>query len=266
MLLMGLPFCLLVVRTRRGLSPFRFACMIGLVLVPLSILRTGSRGGLLALVILYGVYFFSVPALQKIPIAIGTLLVALASLAVTSHGALERYRTIFLNDDANYKNATEESAILSTRSRKELFFDSVRITFQHPLLGVGPGMFQVADAQNAEELKEPAAWHQTHNAYTQVSSEEGLPALIFYIAAIVYCFKTVRAGRKCAREHPELHEYADIAFALELSVLAFVITAIFAANAYYFFFPLVAGLCAALERSVKADMRVFQAATGAVRP
>lgn len=56
--------------------------------------RTGSRGGLLALVIMFAIYFFSVPVLQKIPLAVGALVLAVAAILFTTHDALERYKTI----------------------------------------------------------------------------------------------------------------------------------------------------------------------------
>lgn len=250
LLLMGLPFCLLVVRTRKGMSLLKFGCIVGLLLIPITVVRTGSRGGLLALVIMFAIYFFSIPTLQKIPLAIGTLILAVAAMVFSSHDALERYKTIFRSsDETYYSSAAQESAALSTRARKELFMSSVRLTFHHPIVGVGPGMFQIADARNAEEEKHAAAWHQTHNTFTQISAEDGLPGLFLYMAALVLCFKSVRSSRQRALQHSELPALQHMAYCLRLSLLAFTITAVFASNAYYFYFPLVAGLCAALEQS-----------------
>ena len=252
LLLMGLPFCLLVVRASKRPSVLKVASFLGLLLVPITVVRTGSRGGLLALVIMFVVYFFSVPALQRVPLAVGALLLAVVAMVSSNEAALERYKTIFQNPDGTYyANTVEGSAALSTHSRKELFLSSVRMTFEHPLTGVGPGMFQVADAKDAEEKKHPAAWHQTHNLFTQISSEAGFPALFLYIAALVLCFQTTRAARKFAMERPEQRTLGDMAFCLRLSLLAFLITSIFASNAYQFYFPLVAGLCAALEHGLK---------------
>jgi O-antigen ligase len=208
------------------------------------------------MLIMFILYFFSVPVLQRVPLAIMALLLAVAAAVFSSSGALDRYKTIFRSGDAvYYANTTEESAALSTLSRKELFLSSVHLTLQHPILGVGPGMFPIADAKDAEEQKHPAAWHQTHNTYTQISCEEGLPALFFYCAALFFCFKATRVVRKGAAAHPELRPYSDTAFCLRLSLIAFAVTGTFASDAYYFYFPLLAGLCAALERSVSADMK-----------
>ena len=146
--------------------------------------------------------------MQRVPLAIMALLLAVAAAVFAGSGALDRYKTIFLSGDTvYYANTTEKSAALSTLSRKELFLSSVRLTFHHPLLGVGPGMFQIADAKDSEERKHPASWHQTHNTYSQISSEDGLPALFFYGAAMFFCFKATRVVRKGAAAHPELRPY-----------------------------------------------------------
>jgi O-Antigen ligase len=254
LLLMGLPGCVLVVRTKRGISILKMASWVALFLVPLTVVRTGSRGGLLALGTLFVVYFFSVPALRKLQLGLGALAVLVVSLLFVNREALDRYKMMFVSSNpARYQDSAEESAVESSMSRKQLFLRSVRMSFEHPLLGVGPGMFQVADAQGAEQNQYYAYWRQTHNTFTQISSEEGFPALLLYCAAIFFCFRATRAAGKLAKAHAEVRWVGDLAFTLRLSVLAFVITGVFASNAYYFYFPIVAGLCAALERAVAVE-------------
>ena len=260
LLLIGLPFCLLVVRTRTGFSVLRIASFLGLLLIPITVFRTGSRGGLLALAIMFAVYFFSLPALRKIPVAIAALLLAVGAVVFTHGSALERYKTIFVGaDQAYYANVAEASAAESMRSRKRLFLNSVRLTIEHPIFGVGPGMFPVADAAASEEKDLPAAWRQTHNSFTQVSSEAGVLAFLLYTAALVFCFRALRSVSKSALAHPELRSAGDMAYCLRLSLLAFTITAVFASNAYAFYFPMVAGLCAALDRSVSGETKTLEA-------
>ena len=45
------------------------------------------------------------------------------------------------------------------------------------------------------------AWHETHNTFTQVSCEDGLPGLIFYCLALLYCYTSVRSVEKLARKN-----------------------------------------------------------------
>jgi O-antigen ligase len=266
LLLMGLPFCLLVVRTRSGFSILRMASFCGLLIIPITIVRTGSRGGLLALLIMFAIYFFSLPVLQRIPLAVGALVLAVVAVVFSNGGALDRYKVLFVDSNSVYADKTAESAALSTLSRKELLLRSINLTITHPIFGVGPGMFQVADARTAEEAHERPAWHVTHNTFTQVSSEEGFPGLFLYVAALVFCFKAVRSARQYAAAHPDMHWLGDMAFCTRLSLIAFTVTAIFASNAYYFYFPLVAGLCAALERAVKSEIQSAKALQDTANP
>jgi O-Antigen ligase len=261
LLLIGLPFCLLVMRTRSGLSVMKIGAACGLFLIPITVVRTGSRGALLALLIMFMIYFFSVPPIRKLPLAIAAMIVVVASLVVASRGALDRYKSVFVdsNQIQDSGSSAELSAMESMHSRKQLFLSSLRLTFFHPLLGVGPGMFQVADAKAAGEKGIPAAWHETHNTYTQISSEDGLPALGLYLAALYLCFKRARFARRIAKQYPELPFLWNMAFSLELSLVAFTITAIFASNAYYFYFPLIAGICAAFDRAVTAEVTALAA-------
>ena len=254
LLLMGLPGCLLVLRTRRRFSLLKMLCFAALFLIPVTVVRTGSRGALLALIVMFAVYFLSVPALRKMQVGISGLIVVLGSLIFANTSALYRYKTIFVSSDPRaYQNAAEVSAAESAMSRRELFLRSVRMSLEHPLLGVGPGMFPVADAKGADEDNYQAIWRQTHNSFTQISSEEGIPAMLMYMAAIFFCFRATRSATRLATAHPEFALLKDLAFTLRLSVLAFVITGIFASNAYAFFFPFIAGLCAALERAVASQ-------------
>ena len=111
-----------------------------------------------------------------------------------------------------------------------------------------------------------ASWHPTfylaifHTCFTYTRFPEvfsiltglgGFPGLFLYLAALYFCFKVTRTARRQARLYAEFRYAGEIAFTLQLTLLAFTITAIFAGNAYYFYFPMVAGLCAAFERATQ---------------
>ena len=255
LLLIGLPFCLLLVRTRPRFSVLWTIGALTLLLVPITVVRTGSRGGLLAFAIMFALYFASVPLLEKVPLGAAAVMLAVVAALFSNSNALERYKTIFVSSDAQYQeNSVEASAALSTATRKEMFRRSIVMTFQHPILGVGPGMFTVGDAKDVEGTNRKALWRETHNTFTEISAEAGLPALFLYLAALFFCFQTARHGRKFAAQYPEMRLVGNMAICLRLSTVAFCITGMFASNAYHFYFPLVAGLCAAFERALKVEM------------
>jgi O-antigen ligase len=253
MLLIGLPFCLFVVRTKAGMSVFKFACLAMLLCVPVTVAATGSRGGLVTLIFMFLLYFVPLPASQKVAVAMGALILAVISIAWASRGALERYKTILtIKPGQTRLTGSEQSAIESAELRKELLLSSLQLTLRHPLVGVGPGMFAVANASFAEVTNGRPnwnAWHETHNSFTQVSCEAGLPALLLYCLTIFFCFKIVYSAGKLARENPGLAVLGHMAFALRLALIAYLGTSFFASVAYAYYFPMLAGLCVALERT-----------------
>ena len=268
MLLMGMPFCLFVLRTKSGLSPLKFACLLTLLCIPVTVAGTGSRGGLVTLAIMFLMYFVPLPASQKIVAAIGALILAVFAITWSTRSSLDRYRTFFLSSDQAQLSEAERSAIDSTGLRKELLRSSLELTLRHPLLGVGPGMFAVANANYAEETTGRAnfnSWHETHNTFTQLSCEDGLPGLFLYCLMLLLCFKIVLSIDKRARQNPALSSLRHMAFALRLALVAFIGTALFASNAYMYYFPMLAGLCVAVDRAT-AEQFSSQVSAGSEQP
>jgi len=256
-LLMGLPFCLFVLRTKPGLSPLKFACLLMLLCTPVTIAATGSRGGLVTLALMFLLYFWPLPASQKVVVGIVALILLVVAIAWSSRSALDRFKTIFRTSASVQLSGSEKSAIESADLRKELLLSSLRLTLRHPLLGVGPGMFSVANANYTEVTtgrSDYNAWHDTHNTFTQLSCEDGLPGLFLYCMALLFCFKIVSSAEKRARQDPALSSLSHMAFALRLALIAFTGTALFAGLAYAYYFPMLAGLCVAVERAIKAQL------------
>jgi O-antigen ligase len=263
MLLMGAPFCLFVMRTKPGFSLLKFACLMALLCIPVTVAATGSRGGLVTLGVMFLLYFVPLPASQKVVVGILALILLVIAITWSTRSALDRFRTILTPSTPVGLSASERSAIESMDLRKELLLSSLQLTLRHPLMGVGPGMFSVANASFVEETTGRAsasAWHETHNTFTQVSCEDGLPGLFLYGLAMLLCFRIVHSADKRARQYPALSSVRHMAFALRLALIAFTGTAIFASNAYMYYFPMLAGLCVALERATAAQLTVLMQA------
>jgi len=262
MLLMGVPFCLLVMRTKPGMSPLRFACLVMLLCVPVTVAATGSRGGLVTLAVMFLMYFVPLRVSQKLVVGMAALILSVIAVTWSSRSAFDRFRTMFSSSTPVRLSDSEQSAIESMELRKDLLLSSVQLTIRHPLLGVGPGMFAVANASFIEATGGRPnfnAWHETHNTFTQLSCEEGLPGLFLYCLAMLFCLKIAFSTEKRARQYPTLSSLGQMAFALRLSLIAFIGTAVFASNAYMYYFPMLAGLCVALERATTAQIAALKA-------
>lgn len=252
MLLMGAPFCLFVLRTKPGLSLLKLSSLLMLLCIPVTVAATGSRGGLVTLVLMFLMFFVPLAPSQKAVVGIIALILTVVAIAWSTRSALDRFRVLLTPSTPVHLSVSEQSAMESAELRKELLYSSLQLTLRHPLLGVGPGMFSVANANYVQELtghQNFNAWHETHNTFTQLSCEDGLPGLLLYSLALLFCFKIVRSAEKRARQDSALSPVRHMAFALRLALVAFTGTALFASNAYMYYFPMLAGLCVALDRA-----------------
>ena len=256
-LLIGLPFCLILAwNERRGFR--KLAASVGSVLIVLMVIRTGSRAGLITLAVLFLMLLVHVPASKKVMMLVGVLLAGSIGVTIASRSALDRYRTLFSDDD-QYVSSAELSAAKSSAARKRLLVESIIMTFKNPIVGVGPGVFMAASYQEAVKNGLPPLWRETHNTFTQVSSETGFPGLLIYCGALFLCFRAAAFIRKATRPHPELRHIYNMAYGLRLSLVAFTITAFFASHAYFVLFPMLAAISACFLRAAQAELAVVQA-------
>lgn len=197
-----------------------------------EILSTGSRGGLLSVGITTLYIAFTATPKLRIAILLGVPVLALIAIPFIPEESAARLQTLV----GSAGSAKPEEAAESSQARLALLQESLRITAEHPLSGIGPGEFMDAQADSAQAMGQRGMWHVTHNSYTQVSSECGIPALLFYLAAIASTFRILWRGRKAA----------DRDLALKCSVLhvmmvGFAICIFFLSQAYSIQFLVLGG-------------------------
>ena len=207
------------------------------------VLSTGSRGALISIG-LSMLYILKVGSGKvRAAILIGLPVAALIAIPFLPGEAAARLDTLFSNNKTVDSEAAESQA-----QRTALLMESIKFTFQHPLLGVGPGTFADYQAQQASANGERGMWHETHNSYTQISSECGIPAFLFYMAALVLTFKVFNRGRKS--RDPNI---AEISSVLSLMLVSFGVCMFFLAQGYGFGFPVMGGLAIAIDRALKQE-------------
>ena len=254
-LLVGAPFCMFAFE-HAGKVMKAFWLVSLLVLVNL-VLKTGSRAGLLTLVLVIVYLFFKASPIMKI--AMGTMAIAgvMAAPFVLPQSVLERYALTFSTSSAGELTTRQaEYAAGSTESRTKMLQISLLTTIRNPIFGVGPGMFAVATAEEAKEQGERAAWLQTHNMYTQVSSETGIPGFILYISAVVIGFRNIGYAKKRAGLNTQL---VSMASWLRVSYLAFLFTGLFASTAFHLNIIVLLACSQALRNAADLETQVAQA-------
>jgi O-antigen ligase len=226
--------------------PTRILGAGGILLCVLYALKTGSRGCMLAAVALFLLIFLS--SRNKLTTAMFALPVIALSLLFLPSATVHRLLLFGINSsELQAQSESDASAIGSQVQRQELFKKSLYYTVTHPLLGVGPGQFAVAVDGDAAKQGVHSAWLGTHNSYTQVSSECGIPALICYCAVLVLSFRTNWRLYQQSRDNPVLKDVASLSFCLLAGILVYAVSTFFFHIAYSGVLPSLAGFSLALR-------------------
>jgi O-antigen ligase len=258
-LLEGIPLWALVFMDAK--SPIKKVFASGVMFLMLVMIsKTGSRGALIAFAGLVLSAFLRASIMGKMKLIVGGVLIMAIIVALMPGRLLRRYST--LTEDADTATIVSDddegmaaSAVSSTNARRELLKKSIKYTFQHPIFGVGPGMFPVAeDADAHTQGKNKGMWQGTHNSYTQVSSETGFPGLIAYVAVIFFSLKRTSSLYKRTQNDPRLEKIANCALALNYCLIVYAISVFFDYIAYTSMLSVFAGLAAALDATAPAEI------------
>jgi len=247
-LLFALPFVIFVLLVSNRAWIRRILCLGVLGYGAYFCAATGSRGGLVAFAAVCLFILVRAPGRVRLGALAAAAVMFLLVLAVLPQSMRERYATLFTND------TDDQEAVASTAARTHLLKASLQFTMQHPIFGVGPGEFSDFEAAFAKSENRKAAWQVTHNAYTQVSSEAGIPALLFFFAAIVMTFRTFGRVYRAARARPELRSMAIGCFCCQLSMVGFCTATLFLSLAYTMYLPTMSGLALAFGRSLDLEL------------
>lgn len=263
-ILIVLPLWWYLARDPVSARPRRVLAFLSLLFLLFMMSKTGSRGTMIGLFATGLVLFFkSSPRFRAKLVAVAFVFGAIAVVLLPGN-LRSRYLT-FLEadqevvtpqpDSSGQEGEPVEAAAQSARSRRDLLIDSLSVTIRHPIFGVGPGMFAVGREEMAKIEQRWVRFQTTHNTYTQLSSEVGIPGLLLYLGVLLYSFKACRVQVPPElRQHPRVAGISQAGFTLQLALIAFAVSALFSSFAYAVFVPTLAGLAAAFERTSSAEL------------
>ena len=261
--LTGVPFLWLMTVNRRRLVPMRILAGASLIGALLVIARTGSRAALVGAAAMLAVIFTTVSLANKLKLLAAGTALSLAILAAMPEAVMSRYRTLLdwgKEGDRAISSEAAAVAVGTIRARSKLLQHSVILTLQNPVFGVGPGNFQTASVRLSRAAGEPGMWRESHNAFTQVSSETGIPGALLFTAALAYCLWGVHRVHKRSRRRPEAKSVAQMANGMLLSLVGFLTTALFSSIAYELYLTTVLGLGVAFTLAAERELRAIEAA------
>ncbi len=227
-LVLIMPFCMMfIIRSRNVLGKILWTAIMSTV--GFAILMTYSRGGFLALLVSGAVALWQ---LGWKPRRFGLIFMAgvLATCLVVVAGPAGYSKRVASIINPSVDVAGDKG---SWQARKEMLSRSVEVTAEHPIFGVGAGNFIVLSG----------TWHVTHNTYTQLSAEGGIPALIFYLLILWKTWTNLGESGKISRGQLEVQLLRG---ALLASFAGFLVGSFFDSVSYDFFPYFLVGYSGAL--------------------
>lgn len=223
----AMPFGLYLLHAGRRLTT-RWLAAIGLVVLALGFVWSGSRGGFIALSAVAG---FIVLRYTAIPLRwrlSATALVAIVLLTTASDQYWQQMATI--TSDTDY-NQTSESGRLQIWSR------GIGYMLQNPVFGLGPLNFQVAEGTlsplaERQQYGIGVRWNAPHNSFVQIGAELGVVGLAIYAAFIISAFVALRRSGGGEPESGAPQDAQALTPALTASLMGFVIGSFFLSLAY----------------------------------
>ena len=200
----------------------------GLILLPLLVLMTQSRGAFIGLTIFsIGCGIGQWRRLRKLldtKQRIRVLCVSLVTVAAISYFAPDGVwqRLAGLKHLTNTEQLSEVDSEGSARQRWEIWRVATKIIGEHPLFGVGVTAYPLAHLvySRGEEFN-PTAWGErdTHSTALNLLAETGAPGMLFFVGMVVSVVVVAeRRRRESARRGSQL---AKSLFFLEIGLLAF---------------------------------------------
>jgi probable O-glycosylation ligase (exosortase A-associated) len=223
------PISLSLLFASRG--PLNKALYLGCaLLMTLGTVATFSRAGFLGFVCMIGFFVWKLARRNRVFLGAVALTVVVAAVALAPGAYQSRLAT-----------TSDDSAVARTDDLKR----SILVTLRHPLFGVGMDNYILYSNTD----------HATHNAYTQVASEMGVAALLFYLGFLLTPFKGLRRieqANRPARRRPPIY-YLSVG--LQASLVGYMVVSFFASVAYqwYAYYLVAYAICLQRLASVDAD-------------
>ena len=199
------------------------------VLFVSAIVVTFSRGGFIGLFFMLVVLARKVGRKNKM-LSTGALIAALTAVLIFAPATYSGRLSSIFNSATDFTGSSSQ--------RTEILKRSIWVTLRYPLTGVGIGNFHYKSVQ---ELV-------THNAYTEVSSEMGIPALVIYLMFMIYPLRRLRKIEEQTFDDPKQRKMHYWSIGIQASIVAYMAASFFASVAYQWYIYYIIGYAVALRR------------------
>ena len=195
------------------------ACVVVMVL---GIVASFSRGGFLGLICATGFMVWRLARTKRVLFLIIAFVLCVGIIALAPGDYRQRIAT-----------TGDSSSIQRQNDLKRSLF----VLIHHPIFGVGINNYVLFSNTD----------HATHNAYTQIGAEIGVPAMVIYVMFLLAAIRPLRhVGHETTANDPKTR-FRYLAAGFEASLIGYMVSSFFASVAYlwYLYYVVAYGICLA---------------------
>lgn len=204
------------------------------LLLVAAVVVTFSRGAFLALAAALGLMAWKVGRRNRAGVVLLVAVCVLVLLALAPGEYLLRLLSIFVPG---------LDPVGSSDMRRQILWRSVWTAIVNPLNGIGMGNFPLVSLRDLV----------SHNSYTQVAAEMGIPALVVYVMFLLTPFKGLSVIERETFEARRRTRFYYLAVGLQASLVGYMINSFFASVAYVWYVYYVVGYAVCLRRMYESE-------------
>lgn len=177
-----------------------------------SLFLTFSRGAFLVFggqVALLAIYFFRRINKKQILVALGILVAAIGIFFASNYIRSINHKVINVEQRVTFGN---DESVTSKQERIEFWQAAIKLSLEKPLLGWGPFSFRYAYQPIQKTFL--ATSDHPHNIFLKIAVENGIPAMVCFIAFLLTILGTVLKRWKSLDQKSK-----DLVFILGLAVI-----------------------------------------------
>jgi O-antigen ligase len=246
----AMPLGLYFVLGQRG--PVRRALAgVGLAILALGLIRSGSRGGFLAFLAVTAFVLLRVTTIPARSRWIGLAVIVSIVFGAASDQYWSQMQTM-VHPHQDYNLTSDEG-------RVRIWKRGLGYMADNPVFGVGAHNFQVAEGTispmaRRQERGIGVRWGAAHNTYVQAGAEIGIPGLLLFLGLIASTFAALRrVARRTPQADPAGHQRARLAQSLMAALVGFVVGAFFLSLVYHDMLYVLVAFAVGLAKVARVD-------------
>lgn len=225
-------------------SSRKLILIVLVIFIILGVIKTGSRGGLLALLVaIIQIVFSAKLQIGRSSKLLVTIIITASLFSSYSHNVLGRWQKVITGEDYNISNVNSP-----TGGRIALWKSGVKLFQKNFITGVGIGNITVALGKEYGDKN----WKTIHNSYLQIGLELGVAGLGIYLLLLRYIWKGYSLAivdMICNQEKVQRNiDLISLAAALRIALVAYMVAAFFLSQAYSVIIPIFLALSGVLRK------------------